>query len=109
MCQMQVVFKIKQNGIFCARLVACGYSQIPGVDYLENYSPVVHDITFCILQLAMILFRLSAKIVDVETAFLYRDLDNKIYMECPQGMPGVEQRDILILDRYIYGLVQAAR
>ena len=39
------VFKIKRNGKFRARLVACGYSQIPGVDFTEDYSPVIHDIS----------------------------------------------------------------
>ena len=43
------VFKIKRDGTFRARLVACGYSQIPGVDFSENYSPVVHDITVRLL------------------------------------------------------------
>ncbi len=80
------VFKVKRNGVFRSRLVACGYSQIPGVDFTENYSPVVHDITFQILILAMMLFGLSAKIVDVETAFLYGKLDEEIYMECTPGM-----------------------
>ena len=43
------IFKIKRNGIFRARLVACGYSQIPGVDFEESYSPVMNDITLRIL------------------------------------------------------------
>ncbi len=59
------VFKIKRNGIFCARLVACGYSRIPGVDFSENYLPVVHDVTIRILILVLIVFDLKAKIVDV--------------------------------------------
>ena len=37
------VFKIKRSGKFRARLVACGYSQIPGIDHEENYAPVVND------------------------------------------------------------------
>ncbi len=60
---------------FCARLVACGYSQITGDDFTENYSPVVHDTTFCLLIIAKMIFGLSAKIIDVETTFLYGDLD----------------------------------
>ena len=78
------VFKVKRNGIFRARLVVCGYSQIPGVDFTENYSPVVHDITYRVLLLAMIIYQLKAKIVDVETAFLYGELDEVIYMDCPE-------------------------
>ena len=31
-------------------------------------------------------FGYLAKIVDVSTSFLYRDLEEEIYMECPQGM-----------------------
>ena len=32
------VFKVKCNGVYCARLVAKGFSQIPGVDFTYNYS-----------------------------------------------------------------------
>ena len=39
------VFKVKRNGVYCARLVVKGFSQIPGMDFSENYSPVVNDVT----------------------------------------------------------------
>ena len=55
------VFKIKRNGVFRARLVACGHIQIPGVDYSDSYSPVAHDITFRALLLAMMVEELSGK------------------------------------------------
>ena len=89
--------------------MACGYSQIPGVDFTDNYSPVVNDVTFRLLLMAWMYFGLSAKIVDVETAFLYGELDEEIFMECPPGMQGVSQDKILALLQCIYGLVQAAR
>ena len=90
-------------------MVACGCSQIPGADFTENYLPLVHDITSCVMILAMIVFCLTGKIVDVEMAFLYGDLDEEIYMECPKGMVGVTEKDVLLLQKCMYGLVQAAR
>ena len=51
------VFDIKRNGIFRARLVACGYSQIPGQDYTEAYSPVVNDITIRIMLLTRLVYK----------------------------------------------------
>ena len=35
------VFKIKCNGMYQAYLVTCRYSQVPGIDFSENDSPVV--------------------------------------------------------------------
>ena len=35
------VFDIKSDGTLRATLVACGYSQVPGIDFKETYSPVV--------------------------------------------------------------------
>jgi hypothetical protein len=80
------VFEIKRNGRFRARLVACGYSQIPGVDFEQAYSAVANDVTFRIIIILMLVWKLSAIILDIETAFLYGKLDRKIYMDCPEGM-----------------------
>ena len=49
------VFKIIRDGRFRARLVICGYSQVPGVDYTENYSPVINDVTLRIMLVLWLL------------------------------------------------------
>ena len=49
------VFKVKRNGLYRARLVAKGFSQIPGVDFTDNYSPVVNDVTFRAVVARMII------------------------------------------------------
>ena len=89
--------------MYQAGLVAWGYSQVPGIKL------VVNDITFLILLLVVIHFGYLAKIVDVETAFLYGNLEEEIYMECPQGMSNMGKDGCIILNKCIYGLVQAAQ
>ena len=63
------VFKVKRNGIFCARLVACGYSQIPGMDFQEHFAPIVNDTSYRIMIAVMMMMGLKAKIVNIEMAF----------------------------------------
>ena len=45
------VFKRKRDVRFRARLVAKGYTQIPGVEFTENYSPFVTDVTLFVIKL----------------------------------------------------------
>ena len=90
-------------------LVACGHSEIPGVDFSENYSPVVNDVIFQVLHLMVIHFGSSAELADVETAFPYGNYDKKIYMECSQGMKNMWKDYGSVLNKCIYGLVQAVK
>ena len=75
--------------MYHARLVAKGFSQIPGVDFTDNYSPVVNDVTFRVVVARMIIENMKGKVVDIN--------------------PGVDKEDCLIFQKAIYGLVQAAR
>ena len=79
------VFKVKRNGLYRARLVAKGFSQIPGVDFTDNYSPVVNDVTFRALAARMIIENMKGKVVDIDNAFLNGDLEHEIYMKIPEG------------------------
>ena len=71
------VFKIKRDGTYSARLVAMGYSQIPGVDYTDNFAPVAHDVSFRIALAGMMVEKLDSLVIDVETAFLYGTWEKK--------------------------------
>jgi transposase InsO family protein len=103
------VLEIKRNGVFRARLVACGYSQIPGVDFTEVYAPVLTDVAFRILITLCIYNGYDAMIMDIETAFLHGELEEEIYMECPEGMEDAKPGEVLRLIKTIYGLVQSSR
>ncbi|KAJ0897438.1 putative RNA-directed DNA polymerase [Helianthus annuus] len=85
------VFAIKRNEKneivrYKARLVAQGFSQIPGVDYEETYSPVVDVITLRFLIGLTISEGLHMRLMDVVTAYLYETLENDIYMKIPKGL-----------------------
>jgi Reverse transcriptase (RNA-dependent DNA polymerase) len=107
------VFKEKRDRVFRARLVALGYSQIPGIDFIGNYSLVMNNSSFRILILLIAKLGLKAWSLDVETTFLNGDLEEEIYMKLPQGFngedPGLSKTKALKLNKSIYGLVQAGR
>ena len=110
------VWKIKRNGTFRARLVVCGYSQIPGVDFQEHFAPVINDITWRILLVVMIIWRLDAWLIDIETAFLHGEFEDgeRAFMDLPPGMENIDEsvirdEDCIELMRTAYGTVQGAR
>jgi len=84
------------------------------VDFSEHFAPVINDITWRILLVGMMIWKLDAWLIDVETAFLHGDFDKgeRIFMEIPKGMKEVEKvenDDCLELLKTCYGTVQAAR
>ena len=67
-----------------ARLVAQVFSQRPGVDYEETYSPVVNAITFRYLISLTVSEGFDMSLMDVVTTYLYGSLDSYIYMKIPK-------------------------
>ncbi|KAG7578737.1 Ribonuclease H-like superfamily [Arabidopsis thaliana x Arabidopsis arenosa] len=99
-----------------ARLVAQGFSQRPGIDYEETYSPVMDAITFRFLMGLAASKNLEMYLMDVVTAYLYGSLDNDIYMRIPEGLKMPEalrskSKEICAvkLQRSLYGLKQSGR
>ena len=97
-----------------ARLVAQGFSQIPGIDYEETYSPVVDATTLRFLVSLTVSEGLKMRLMDVVTAYLYGSLDTDIYMKVPDGLKLPENhkpRQLLSikLKRSLYGLKQSGR
>ncbi len=108
--QNKWVLDIKRSGIFRARNVAKGFSQVGGSDFDQIYSTMVHDITFRLMLIIKILWQLESYLFDVETAFLLGDLEGiELYMRLPKGMVGDPRVDCVQLLKTIYGLTQSSR
>ena len=115
------VYNLKDDGRYRARTVAKGFSQIPGKDFQENFAPVIIDTSLHIMLvlLAMNLLELKTEQFDIETAFLYGDLEEEIWMILPEGYPDFVREvyglpihtttHCVKLLKALYGLVQAAR
>ena len=72
---------MKRDDTSRARLVPLGYSQIPGVDYTDNIAQVANDVTFRIALARMMVEKLDSLVMDVETAFLYWDIEEENLMK----------------------------
>jgi len=97
---------------FKSRFVACGYSQIKGIDYDHTFSATMRATSFRMLMAMAAGERLELEHFDVTSAFTQSDIDAEIYVEPPKGF---ESRDdsgrtkVLKLKKALYGTKQAAR
>ena len=69
-----------------ARLVAQGFTQRPGIDYDETYSPVMSGIMYRYLISLAVQMNLYIQLMDVVTAYLYGSLKTDIYMKVLEGL-----------------------
>eukprot|EP00253_Pinus_taeda_P008720 PITA_08720 len=84
------VFKKKTNaegkvGKYKAWLVAKGYSQVPGIDFGDIFSPVAKVTSIRLLLSVAAAFDFEVEQMDVKKTFLQRDLEEEIYMKKPKG------------------------
>ncbi|GJY14024.1 putative ribonuclease H-like domain-containing protein [Tanacetum coccineum] len=93
-----------------ARLVAQGYTQEEGIDYDEVFAPVVR-IEAIRLFLAYASFKdFVVYQMDVKSAFLYRKIEEEVYVCQPRGFEDSDFRDrVYKVEKALYGLHQSLR
>jgi hypothetical protein len=111
------VFYIKRTADGCierykARLVAQGFSQRPGWDFVESFAPTIRLSVVCALFALVAADDLECDSMDITTAFLNGDLVEEIYMKPPEGHEQYSHDGQLLyclLLKALYGLKQGGR
>jgi hypothetical protein len=96
------------NILHKARLVARGYTQVPGVHFEETSSPVARYETVRLLISFAAMKGLVVDQVDVVSAFLNGDLAEEIFLKLPKGI-NTENSGVVKLKKSLYGLKQSGR
>lgn len=91
-------------------MVAKGFTQREGIDFNEVFSPVVKHRSIRLLLAITAKWDLELEHMDVRTAFLHGNLEEKIYMHQPEGFVTKRKEDqVCYLKKSLYGLKQSAR
>jgi histone deacetylase 1/2 len=93
-----------------ARLVARGFTQQYGIDYLDTFSPVVKAATVRLVLSLAVSRDWHLRQIDISNAFLHGVLTETAYMQQPPGFQDPEHPDYVCkLHKSIYGLKQSPR
>ncbi|GAQ93102.1 hypothetical protein KFL_012990020 [Klebsormidium nitens] len=85
------------------------YMQKQGIDFEEVYAPVSKHTTLRALLVVVAARDLELHQLDVKTAFLNGELEERIYMQQPQGYEQGGPEMVCLLKHSLYGLRQAPR
>ena len=104
-----LLYKLKDDGRFKARLVTLGCRQQYGTDFFEVYAPASKHSTLRAVLAVAAQRGLLIHQLDVKTAFLNAPLEEDIYVTLPPEVQGGGGGVTYKLQKALYGLKQAPR
>jgi hypothetical protein len=104
------VWVYKRDGTRKSRWVVRGFEQVEDIDYQETFTAVARAESYRILLAIATLLNWDIEQINIDTAFLYGDINSNIYVEVPGG-PLTDLPDgktmVYHLLKSLYGLKQA--
>ena len=91
------------------RLVARGFRQIYGRDFIHSYAPVCKLETFRICLAEMARRGMNLNILDIRSAYLEADIEVIQFMKPPQGVTPPQPGMVMKLLKSLYGLRSSGR
>jgi len=91
-----------------ARLVARGFKQQYGIDYIDTFAPTLKKDSLRIITAISVQNGFKIHQIDITAAYLNADLSENIYMDAPQGHPGFK-KSFWKLKKALYGLKQSGK
>jgi Reverse transcriptase (RNA-dependent DNA polymerase) len=109
------VFRVKHDNLgkinkLKARLVAQGFSQIPGIYFTEIYSPTIRFTSIWFILALASNYDLELRQINVKGVYLNGKLKEAVYMHQPEGFVIEGKEDFICkLNKSVYGLKQSGR
>lgn len=110
-CKWVLTVKYNSDGSlerYKTRLVAKGFTQTYGIDYLETFAPMAKLNIVRVLSIAANLDR-PLQQLDVKNTFLNGNLEEEVYMDPPPGFDKHFGSKVCKLKKSLYGLKQSPR
>ena len=89
--------------------MARGFTQTPGLDYHETYSPTVRLSTLRTVLACDVRQGIKFRQMDIKSAYLNAPIDEEIFLEQPEGFKQGDSDMVCKLKRSLYGLKQSVR
>lgn len=92
-----------------ARIVAKGFTQVEGIDFVDTFSPVAKMVTFWLFMALAARYNWHLFQLNVNNAFINDTLTEEVYMKLPPGHVATNKGLICKINKSLYGLRQASR